>query len=107
MLLGAIVLLRKFGSSVFFALLSVWFLLFILLQIYVCKIRVEWLQGLCADLCGVALCCVVAAAAASWEALPSASGLRSIVAHQYAAYAAGLLGFTMAAADTVKGHENS
>lgn len=31
MLLGAIVLLRKFGSSVFFALLSVWFLLFILL----------------------------------------------------------------------------
>lgn len=50
---------------------------------------------------------MVAAAAASWEALPSASGLRSIVAHQYAAYAAGLLGFTMAAADTVKGHENS
>lgn len=32
------------------------------------------------DLCGVALCYVVAVAAA-WEALPSASGLRSIVAH--------------------------
>lgn len=89
MLVGATVLLREFGSSVFFALLSFFFLnLSVKLELTGPRVSVQIkeLEPLgVSDQCGVALCYVVAAAAA-WEALPSASLLCSWTVRFYYGY---------------------